>query len=399
MQLRSFFLGLLLIPCAAAAQDITGLWTGYLSTTEKTLPYEVVISRKNGGLIAYSHTTFEVNGKDITSVKRLNAVYDMKHLVLEDEDLLKNNFDRSAPKKISQTTELDLRLSGKQMILEGSFKTKRTRTLRPAEGVIILYKSPDPVNAQARIQPDLQELKLDDALVVFKPLPPPDIAVNEPAKEPGAIKPAEKAPASLPVKNEPVIAAVKPATPAPTTPKPATNTVASNTRPVTPTAPTVKPAAAIVAANTKPSTVQPVTPPVAATSKPVIPPPSLPVLPSVDLSKRKIEVIDNLAVFSDSLVFSIYDNGEVDGDTVSVVLNGKTIMSKQRLSTKALTQTVYLTPELGDTLQIIMYAENMGLYPPNTGLLIIQDGARRKEVRFSGDLNKNAAIMLHRNKK
>jgi len=26
------------------AQDITGLWTGYLSTTEKTLPYEVVIS-------------------------------------------------------------------------------------------------------------------------------------------------------------------------------------------------------------------------------------------------------------------------------------------------------------------------------------------------------------------
>ncbi len=168
MQLRFIFFLTICLPSILQAQDITGLWTGYLSTTDKTLPYEVVISKRNGVLVAYSHTTFTVNGKDITSVKKLKPTYEMRHLSLEDEDLLKNNFEKAAPKKISQTTELDLRMNGKQMILEGSFKTKRTRTLRPAEGVIILYKSIDPVNAQSRIQSDLQELKLDDALVVFK---------------------------------------------------------------------------------------------------------------------------------------------------------------------------------------------------------------------------------------
>ncbi|MFT3979620.1 MAG: hypothetical protein QM687_04060 [Ferruginibacter sp.] len=378
MQLFRVILAVICLPATAAAQDISGLWTGYLSTTEKTLPYEVVINKKNGTWVAYSHISFNVNGKDITSVKKLKVLYEYRHLTLEDDDLLKDNFDKAAPKKISQTSELDFRQHGKQMVLEGTFKTKRTRSLRPAEGVIVLYKNPDPVNAEARIQPELKELQLDDALAVFKPLPPvADVAVNEPVKEPEPVKVA--APAPTPGK-EPVVAATKPAV----VPKPAPVTVAA-TRPAVTPAP---------APEKQPSQV-PVKPaPVVASA----PPPPLPLLPAVDMSNRKIDVIDNITVYSDSLVFSIYDNGEVDGDTVSVVLNGRTIMSKQRLSAKALTQTVYLTPDLGDTLEIVMYAENMGLYPPNTGLLILQDGNRRREVRFSGDLKKNAAIMLHRAK-
>jgi hypothetical protein len=47
-------------------------------------------------------------------------------------------------------------------------------------------------------------------------------------------------------------------------------------------------------------------------------------------------------------------------------------------------------------MQLIMYAENLGLIPPNTGLLVIQDGNKRHEVRFSGDLEQNAAITLKR---
>ena len=99
---------------------------------------------------------------------------------------------------------------------------------------------------------------------------------------------------------------------------------------------------------------------------------------------------------SDSLTLTLYDNGEVDGDTVSVLLNGKTILSKQRLSTNAITKTIYITPDLGDSLQLIMYAENLGSLPPNSGLLIIKDGRDRYEIRFAGDLTKNAAIILKR---
>ena len=128
-------------------------------------------------------------------------------------------------------------------------------------------------------------------------------------------------------------------------------------------------------------------------------PVNISVAPALDLAKRKIETIEQLFIESDSLQFTLYDNGEIDGDTVSIVLNGKTIVSRQGLNTNAFTKTVYITPDLGDTIQLIMYAENLGTLPPNTGLLVLQYDNKRQEIRFSGDLNKNAAITLRRKEK
>jgi hypothetical protein len=45
-----------------------------------------------------------------------------------------------------------------------------------------------------------------------------------------------------------------------------------------------------------------------------------------------------------------------------------------------------------------MYAENLGSIAPNTGLLVVKDGSNQYEVRFSGDLQKNAAIIFKRRK-
>ena len=121
--------------------------------------------------------------------------------------------------------------------------------------------------------------------------------------------------------------------------------------------------------------------------------------PAVDLAKRQIETIQQLFIESDSLQFTLYDNGEVDGDTVSVILNGKTIVSRQGLNTTAFTKTVYMTPDLGDSVQLVMYAENLGTLAPNTGLLVLLYDNKRQEIRFSGDLSKNAAITLRRRQK
>ncbi|MEO7266255.1 MAG: hypothetical protein ABIW38_15165, partial [Ferruginibacter sp.] len=123
------------------------------------------------------------------------------------------------------------------------------------------------------------------------------------------------------------------------------------------------------------------------------------VAPVIDLAKRKIETIDQLYLEADSLQFTLYDNGEVDGDTVSIIMNGKTIVSRQGLSTVAFTKTIYFTPDLGDSIQLVMYAETLGSIPPNTGLLILNYDKQRREIRFSGDLNKNAAITLRRKEK
>jgi hypothetical protein len=120
---------------------------------------------------------------------------------------------------------------------------------------------------------------------------------------------------------------------------------------------------------------------------------------AADIEKRKIETIRTVEISQDSLVFSLYDNGTVDGDTVSVLLNGKVIWPRVGLLGRAINKTIYLTPEMGDSISIILYAENLGSIPPNTGLLVIREAERIYEIRFSGDLNKNSGIVLIRKKK
>jgi len=94
----------------------------------------------------------------------------------------------------------------------------------------------------------------------------------------------------------------------------------------------------------------------------------------------------------------LYDNGTVDGDTVSVVLNDEVVIPKQGLSEQAYRKVIRIPADLGDSLQLVMYAENLGSIPPNTGLLIVEDGPDREEVRFEGDLKKSSAVILRRRK-
>jgi len=99
---------------------------------------------------------------------------------------------------------------------------------------------------------------------------------------------------------------------------------------------------------------------------------------------------------SDSLSIALYDNGEVDGDTVSVIINDVMFIEKQMLKSSAFRRTYYIPPADGDSLLIVLFADNLGKYPPNTGLLQIKDGEEIFYVRFKADLDRNAAIVLRR---
>lgn len=118
---------------------------------------------------------------------------------------------------------------------------------------------------------------------------------------------------------------------------------------------------------------------------------------ATDISLRKTMVQQTVNFKSDSLSITLYDNGEVDGDTVSVLLNGNVIMPRQGLSTNAVRKTIYIDPST-DSIQLVMYAENLGSIAPNTGLLVVRDGKDLYEIRFSGDFQKNAAIIFRRKK-
>src|SRR4030095_11870209 len=55
-----------------------------------------------------------------------------------------------------------------------------------------------------------------------------------------------------------------------------------------------------------------------------------------DIATRKTEIIRSIYVQSDSLVLSLYDNGEIDGDTVTVVVNDRVIIARQVLGINAI---------------------------------------------------------------
>ena len=101
---------------------------------------------------------------------------------------------------------------------------------------------------------------------------------------------------------------------------------------------------------------------------------------------------------SDSLQISLYDNGEIDGDTVSVFMNGEVLLSQQGLKASAIKKTIYLTSGQTDEFTLVMFAESLGKYPPNTGLLVIRDGNDVYNLRFSSDFQKNAGIVFKRKK-
>jgi len=111
--------------------------------------------------------------------------------------------------------------------------------------------------------------------------------------------------------------------------------------------------------------------------------------------KRKAVLNKEFDVESDSVRLSFYDNGEIDGDSISVFVNNKVILTHQELAAKAFNVYLHLDSTL-EVNEISMFAENLGRLPPNTALMVVSDGKNRYEVFMSSSLTENATIRLRR---
>lgn len=116
-----------------------------------------------------------------------------------------------------------------------------------------------------------------------------------------------------------------------------------------------------------------------------------PVTPAVTLEKRNKEVAEYLAVENDSLTLYLYDNGIIDGDSITLVYNNAIILTHQHLTAKPLVIRLKLDPSL-KTNELQMYAENLGSIPPNTALLIADDGKNRHSVNLSSTRKTNGTV-------
>lgn len=108
---------------------------------------------------------------------------------------------------------------------------------------------------------------------------------------------------------------------------------------------------------------------------------------------RKNELTKTLVVNNEDIEIRLYDNGEIDGDTVSIYLDGKLILANKGLSEKPIIYHIKLNDEVPEHT-LVMVAENMGRIPPNTSLMIVQDGDKRYQVGIVSTEQKNAMVRL-----
>ena len=288
---------LFFFPIWLSAQDITGVWTGYLRTPGSKLDYELTISEGNKKLSGYSLIIYPKDGIENIGIKEAKIKQGKKEILIEDGELVYDNFS-TRPTRVKMFGKLSLATKDSLMILRGEFSTRSLdfRDTRTYSGEIYLEKSGIPLSSKLLIT--LDEINYPhhlSFLATAKKKPIPEVTI---------------------------------------TPRSKTN--------------------------------------------------------------RKIVKIRDIDFSSDSLLLSFYDNGTIDGDTVTVSLNGKILVEKLGLKANAFRITIPTAIKPGDSLLLVMQAESLGLIPPNTGLLIIQDGSTRHEIRFEGDLQKSSAVMLRK---
>ena len=120
--------------------------------------------------------------------------------------------------------------------------------------------------------------------------------------------------------------------------------------------------------------------------------------PGINFEKRNTALIKTIDLVSETFRVDLYDNGEIDGDSISLFFNGNLLLSHKRLSDKAISLTLNVNENM-DVNELIMFAENLGSIPPNTALMVVTDGPNRYEVFMSSDLQKNASIRFTHNHK
>lgn len=93
----------------------------------------------------------------------------------------------------------------------------------------------------------------------------------------------------------------------------------------------------------------------------------------------------------DSIKISVYDNGTVDNDSISMYFNDSLIIKNKMISASPISFYISLL----DTIQfqkIKLIADNLGSIPPNTALLIIETKKKRYEVNLNSDLKQNGVV-------
>ena len=110
------------------------------------------------------------------------------------------------------------------------------------------------------------------------------------------------------------------------------------------------------------------------------------IIPSTPLvlKTRENALVRKIETGAGEIKIDLYDNGEIDGDSVSIYHNNTLIKTHMRLSDKPITFSISVDPSQPHH-EIIMVAENLGSIPPNTSMMIITTASNRYELFISSE--------------
>lgn len=112
-------------------------------------------------------------------------------------------------------------------------------------------------------------------------------------------------------------------------------------------------------------------------------------------SSRSKKLVTEIPLMGDSIELRFYDNAEIDGDSISLFLNGKLLFSHIRLTGSAYKVKLAIA-ELENSNELIMVAENLGTIPPNTSYMVAEAGGKRFEASLESTEGSSAMIRLYK---
>lgn len=347
---------LLIAGIGLSAQSLTGVWRGYFYSGygyfRQQYKYEVQIDHQKTNAVkgvTYSYRTTVFYGK-----ANMQGIYfkDNKNVLIKELNLIELKIaDKSDP--CAMTCNLEYHKEGKLEILSGTFTSVNINTKKDCgSGTVYLEKVEE------------SDFKKEDFLIK-KPITKPPAASQQ--KTTTAKPPVQQK--TTPQTNP----QQKKTTPAVTDKKTTEPQTQQKTKPVPKTVDTI--------ALTEKKTL-PVTP-----KKKILPP-----APEI-LKSRSNTLAKTLVTTSPEILIELYDNGEIDGDTVTVYHNNTIIANKRKLTDKPISIKI-LADNTNTMHEFVMVANNLGSIPPNTALMVITTGGKRYEVFLTADNNKNAKVII-----
>lgn len=381
----------ILINSSIHSQNLSGQWIGGFGSIDEAsgrkTGYVLEMEFSGSKISGYSYTYFAISGKQYFVICKLSGTYDKgsKSMIVNEIEKIKSNTPPDFENCLQSHQLTYLKQKDKE-ILAGKWKPY-IKESNCGSGITELERK-----KLERITPTKEQNNVQSESPKSVKLAPKNSTGSNP------VKPVEKnstasAQKTSPQKNE---ASTKTSVSAPKKENPANKTTAPAVKPIPPAQknPPETPKITYVPPPTQQPVVVPAEkkPPVKTVQeaqenriKPIIN------KPREKYNKRNYEVIRTIEVSGQSIQIDIYDNGQVDGDTVSIFLNEKLLVPKKMLTANPISLNIKLDDE-DSTYDLIMFAESLGSIPPNTAFMLITTSTARYEINISSTEQTSGAI-------